>query len=135
MILQYDSEDELSIISTSDESDDVPPLVDDESVSSESDMSEDSLEFDGDVCNFYHYYDDEDPWSNSFEYDGTYHHNMNIGSAEKPWSVYLESAPEDDCTPLPSSFPDFLSFIMEMGSQCILGCSGRSCASGICKTD
>ena len=39
-------DDEMSILSNSDESDDVPPLVDDESVSSESDMSEDSLDFD-----------------------------------------------------------------------------------------
>jgi hypothetical protein len=78
-------------------------------------MSEDSLDFDEEVCNSHHYYDDEDSWADGFEYDGV-HYNMNIGSAEKPWSVYLESAPEDDCTPLPSSFPDFLSF-MEMGYE------------------
>ena len=107
------AEYEQSISSTSDESDDVPPLVDDESISSESDMSEDSLEDDEDVYNSLHYYDDEDAWSDSFESDNACY-NMNIGSAEKPWTVYLESAPEDDNTPLPCSFPDFLSF-MEMG--------------------
>ena len=61
-------------------------------------QSEDSLEFDEDVCNSYPYYDDEDVSADSFEYDGAYH-NMNIGSVEKRWSVYLESAPEDDCAP------------------------------------
>ena len=40
--------------------------------------------------------------------------NWNVGSVEQPWTVYLESAPEDENTPLPSSFPDYLSF-MEMG--------------------
>ena len=37
-----------------------------------------------------------------------------MGSVERPCTKYLESAPEDENTPLPSSFPDYLSFI-EMG--------------------
>jgi hypothetical protein len=39
---------------------------------------------------------------------------LNIRTVEKPWTVYLETVPENEDTPLPSSFPDFLSF-MEMG--------------------
>ena len=64
---------------------------------------------------------------------------MNIGSAEKPWSVYLESAPEDDCTPLFTELISGLPIIhgddLEGVSQCLLGCSGRSCASEIFQTD
>jgi hypothetical protein len=41
-------------------------------------------------------------------------HNLNVGSVEQPWTKYLETAPEDENTPLPSSFPDYLLF-MEMG--------------------
>ena len=37
-----------------------------------------------------------------------------MGSVEQPWTKYLETASEDENTPLPSSFPDYLSF-MEMG--------------------
>ena len=67
-----------------------------------------------DVHETYHEYDEEDDWAEGLAYDGGQHHNLNVGSVEQPWTVYLEAAPEDENTPLPSSFPDFLSF-MGMG--------------------
>ncbi len=54
-----------------------------------------------------------------------------MGSAEQPWTKYLETASEDENTPLPSSFPDYLSFmnglckvlqgIFNTGFLCALG--------------
>ena len=60
----------------------------------------------------YESYDDEgDCWEDSVSFDA--HHNLNVRSVEQLWTNYLETAPEDENTPLPSSFPDYLSF-MEM---------------------
>ena len=59
-----------------------------------------------------------------------------IGLFEQPWTVYLDTAPEDQNTSLPCSFPDYLSF-MEMDYKESLnayldGLVRVTCALGFC---
>ena len=114
-VVYYDSGDESSSTLTYlSNLDALPVTVQYMSASSESDVSKDSLDIDDDEYYDLHIYD-EDDFVESLGFDGgNQNHNSNIGSVGQPWTVYLETAPEDENTPLPSSFPDFLSF-MEMG--------------------
>ena len=66
------------------------------------------------ICTIYESYDDDeaDCWEDSVSFGAQ--HNLNVGSVEQPWTKYLETAPDDENTPLLSSFPNYLSF-MEMG--------------------
>ena len=62
------------------------------SASSESDMSKDSLDInDDEYYDSYNNYDDEDDFAEFLSFGGDYqNHNLNIGSVEQPWTVYLE---------------------------------------------
>ena len=113
MIIHYDSGDESTTSSSSDTSHEDKPVLLYHSFSTESEIPEDPLDMVDETYESYGYDEAEDCWEDSVSFGGA-QHNLNVGSVEQPWTVYLETAPEDENTPLPSSFPDYLSF-MEMG--------------------
>ena len=80
------------------------------SASSESDILVDSLDMVEEIYESYGYDESDCCWEDSVSFGGA-QHNLNVGPVEQPWTVYLETAPEDKDTPLPSSFPDYLSVI------------------------
>ena len=108
MIIHYDSGNESTIQCSSDTSHEDTPVAQYRIASSESDISEDSLDMVEEIIYESSYdYDLADCWEDSVSFGGA-QHNLN-----------METAPKDENTPLPSSF-------LFKG---ILGCAGDSCGA------
>jgi hypothetical protein len=134
VIIHYDSGDESTTLSSSDTSHEDKPVLLYHSFSTESEIPKDPLDMVDETYESCGYDEAEDCWEDSVSFGGT-QHNLNVGSVEQPWTVYLETAPEDENEYPFTVFFSGLSFVYGNGLQGvfegILGCAGESCALGV----